>query len=98
MWRQSWRGRLDSGNPFSIQRPQPATFAPSHFLNRRFATEPATTAIAQWATDEIRHVSFAVLRLDEARMAGALQFGIRPLAGAHDVSVRMQLVRAGEVA
>src|SRR6185503_11480485 len=68
------------------------------FLNSGLATERATTAFVERPANEISHVGFAALRLDQTGVACALQFGIRPMPRAHDVSVGMQFVRAGEVA
>src|SRR6185295_5690685 len=95
---QFWCWRVDGGNTLSIQRAEPAILAPSHFLNRCLSTERATTTFAQRPAGEINQVAFAVLRLDQTGMARALEFRIRPVPRAHDVSVGMQFVRAGEVA
>src|SRR4051812_28938830 len=94
---KGWCGRFEGWNSLLIECSEPPVFAPGHFLNRGFAAESATAAIAQRAATEINHVRVAILRLDQVRMAGAMQLRIRTMSRAEDVGVGMQFVRPGKV-
>src|SRR3954471_8445504 len=98
MGRQSGSRRFGGWNSFGRFSAQPIIFTPNHFLNRSFAPERAATAVANGPAAKIDHISFAVLRLDQVGVTSSLKFHVWAIAGAEDVSVRMQFVRPSEIA
>src|SRR6185503_10722740 len=95
-----WRGLRGNPRRFSFDRwktiagkgPKPSVFSPDHLLNRGLPPERASSSVGQRPAAQVHHVGAAVGSVDEIRMAGALQRGVRTMTCAQHVYVGMQLV------
>ncbi len=95
---QGRRGDLGVGDAGSIHGAKPAVVRPHHRLNRGFAAQRTAAAIANGPAAEMHHVGLSLRSLHQVGVPGALQFDIRPVACRQYIYVRVQFVRAGELA
>jgi hypothetical protein len=66
-----------------------------HALYGGLATQRAPSAVAKRPTTKVHHVNFAVLRLDEIRVPGSMEFGVGPIARSENVNIGMKFIRPG---
>ena len=84
------------GEALAVGGAEPAVGAPRHRLNRGFAAEGATAAVAEGAAAEEDQIGFAVRGVDEVGVAGALEFDVGAVARGEDRAVGVEFVGSGE--
>src|SRR6185437_4016066 len=99
LWRRGVRRLdLDRGNLASVGEIEPAVPAPHAFLDGGLAPERRAFEALERPRAKVRVIDLAIRRLDNLSVSGTLERGVRRILRGQEMDVRVQFIRAFDVA